>query len=163
MDIELARTIPFLRELTEDELKAFAALLALRECQRGETILEEGSTPTAFCVVSEGVVHVRRCGKSTRSMLLARIGPRGFFGEINLFDPGLATASIIAKSDVRLAVISYDQFRAFMDEHPRAGYRIASALLAEVCRRLRDSSRRLAEQVLEPENKPPVPPSPPSP
>jgi CRP-like cAMP-binding protein len=163
MDIELARAIPFLRDLTEDELKVFAALLTVRECQNDEIILEEGMKPKGFCVVSEGVVHVRRRGKSTRSMLLARIGPGGFFSEINLFDPGVSTASIIARNKVRLAVISYEQFRAFMDEHPRAGYRIASALLTEVCRRLRDSSQRLAERVLEPEKKPPAPPVPPVP
>src|SRR5439155_1807160 len=134
---ELARAIPFLRDLTDEEMELLASQLTVRECEQGERILEEGTVPTAFCIVCEGVVHVRRRA-NTREMLLARIGPGGFFGEINLFDPSVATASIYAKKKTRIAVISYERLRAYMDEHPRAGYKIASALLIETYRRMRD-------------------------
>jgi len=156
MDIKLARAIPFLRDLTDDELNLLASLLTLRECQQGERILEEGMVPTEFCIVCEGVVHVRRRA-NTREMLLARIGPGGFFGEVNLFDPGIATASISAKTKTLIAVISYERFLTYMDEHPRAGYKIASALLAETSRRMRDASSRLANAVFWSERRPAAP------
>src|SRR4051794_22064696 len=95
MDNSSLRAISFLRELTEEELSGFASLLDLRECKPGERILEEGVAPIAFYIIADGVVHVRRRA-NTREMLLARLGAGAFFGEINLFDPGMATASIYA-------------------------------------------------------------------
>jgi CRP-like cAMP-binding protein len=146
MDISSLRAVSFLRELTEEELTRFASLMSVQECKPGERILEEAVPPTAFYIIGDGVVHVRRRA-NTREMLLARLGAGAFFGEINLFDPGVATASIYAMKHTRLGVIPYDQFRAFMDENPRAGYKIASTLMGEMARRLRATSARLVNSV----------------
>jgi CRP-like cAMP-binding protein len=80
-------------------------------------------------------------------MLLARLGSGAFFGEINLFDPGLATASIYAMKTTRLAIIPYDLFRNYMETNPTAGYKIASGLMTEMSRRLRATSARLVNSV----------------
>jgi CRP-like cAMP-binding protein len=146
MQAELLRGLSFLRDLSTDELDAFSALLDVRECKTGERILQEGEAPTAFYIVCDGIVHVRRRA-NTREMLMGRIGVGGFFGEINLFDRGLATASIIAMKSTRLAVISYDRFLKFMEEHPRAGYRITSNLMGQLAQRLRSVSSRLVNAV----------------
>jgi CRP/FNR family transcriptional regulator, cyclic AMP receptor protein len=146
MDNDSLRAIAFLRDLTDDELNQFTTLLTVRECKPGERIIEEGVAPTAFYIVADGVVHVRRRA-NTREMLLARLGAGSFFGEINLFDPGLATASIYAIKTTRLAVINYDRFRKYMDEHPTAGCKIACALMREMSQRLRATSARLVNSV----------------
>jgi CRP/FNR family transcriptional regulator, cyclic AMP receptor protein len=146
MDIDSLRALAFLRELTDEELSQFAALITVRECKPGERLIEEGVAPVAFYIVADGVVHVRRRA-NTREMLLARLGAGSFFGEINLFDPGLATASIYAIKPTRLGVIDYDRFRAFLDEHPRAGCKIACGLMREMSQRLRATSARLVNSV----------------
>jgi CRP/FNR family transcriptional regulator, cyclic AMP receptor protein len=146
MDTSTLRVISFLRELTDDELNQFASLLTMRECKPGERILEEGVAPIAFYIIADGVVHVRRRA-NTREMLLARLGPGAFFGEINLFDPGVATASIYAMKHSKLGVIGYEKFRGFMEENPRAGYKIASGLMGEMARRLRATSARLVNSI----------------
>ena len=149
MDIESLRKITFLKNLDAEDLSSFATLLEVREFQQGDRIIEEGTAPDAFYVVREGGVHVRRKANSVE-MLLARLGPGAFFGEINLFDPGLATASIYAVKQTTLATISYERFHAFMEEHTRAGYRIVSALLTELSKRMRATDERLANAVLRP-------------
>jgi CRP-like cAMP-binding protein len=149
MDSDSLRAIPFLQKLTDAELVAFAGLLETREYKRGDRILEEGTVPTAFYVIRDGTVHVRRRANN-REMLLARLGNGSFFGEINLFDPGVATASIYAMKDSRIASIPYPRFRAYMDEHPRAGYQIAGALLTELAQRMRNTSTRLANSIYRP-------------
>jgi CRP/FNR family transcriptional regulator, cyclic AMP receptor protein len=146
MDTDSLRVLTFLRDLSDDELKEFASLITMRECKPGERIIEEGIAPTEFYIVADGVVHVRRRA-STREMLLARLGAGSFFGEINLFDPGLATASIYAIKATRLGVVDYDRFRAFMNDHPRAGCKIACALMREMSQRLRATSARLVNSV----------------
>jgi CRP-like cAMP-binding protein len=144
--VELLRSIRFLSALADEDLTAFAALLKPQEHKRGDRILEEGTAPDSFAIVCDGVVHVRRRANS-REMLMGRIGAGGFFGEINLFDPGVATATIVAMNAVQLAVIPYADFRRFMEEHPRAGYQIASGLMRELAQRLRSTNNRLINAV----------------
>lgn len=142
MDIELLRTVSILRQLTDDELGAFAALFTQREVKPKERIIEGGAPNRAFYIITGGVVHIRRLAQK-REMLLGRLGVGGFFGEINLFDPGMATASVYAMKPTTLASVDYDTLRAFMVEHPVTGYKIVSAMMTEMCRRFRLTSDRL--------------------
>lgn len=142
MDLELLRSVSILRPLSDDELRAFCDLLILREVKAKERIIEEGTPVKNFSIVCDGIVHIRRLANK-REMLLGRLGPGGFFGEINLFDPGVATASIYAMKPTRLAVVSYDDFHQFMTANPATGYKIVSAMMTEMARRLRQTSARL--------------------
>jgi CRP/FNR family transcriptional regulator, cyclic AMP receptor protein len=144
MDVESLRAVPFLAHLSNAELKDFSALLEAREFKEGDRILEEGTVPVAFQIVRDGIVHVRRRAGDGNEKFLNRLGPGSFFADINLFDPGVATASIYAAETTHTAMIPYVRLRSFMDENPGAGYRIVSAMLSEVCRRLRASNERLA-------------------
>ncbi|MEA3213302.1 MAG: family transcriptional regulator, cyclic receptor protein [Chthoniobacter sp.] len=142
MDSNLLRTVSFLRSLTDEELAAFDALLTIREFKARERIIEEGTPVFAIYLVCDGIVHVRRLGKG-REILLGRLGVGGFFGEINLFDPGIATASIYAMKATRIACVEYEPLRTFMASHPATGYKMVSAMMTEMSRRLRQISGRL--------------------
>ena len=147
MDIDLLRSVSLLRDLTDAELDAFAGLLAVREAKTGDRVLEEGTIVNHLYLVCEGVVHVRRMAQ-TREVLLNRLIAGAFFGEINLFDPGTATASIYAmQTPTRLAVVNYENLRDFMSTHPDAGYKMVSAMMTAVCHRLRQTSARLVNTV----------------
>jgi len=142
MDPALLRNVSIFRKLTDDELRTFCDLLAIREVSPKERIIEEGTPVKNFSIVLDGVVHIRRLA-AKREMLLGRLGPGGFFGEINLFDPGVATASIYAMKPTRLAYLDYEAFHQFMESNPASGYKIASSMMTEMARRLRQTSARL--------------------
>ncbi len=145
-ELDVLRNVSILRELDDDELEAFFSLLTIYEAKVKERILEEGTVVTHFHIVFDGVMHIRRLAQK-REMLLGRLGPGGFFGEINLFDPGVATASIYSMKNSQLAKIDYETFRAFMAEHPKTGYKIVSGMMTEMSRRLRQTSARLVHSV----------------
>lgn len=142
MDVDLLRNVSILRKLSDEELRAFCALLIEREVKPKERIIEEGTPVKNFSIVMEGVVHIRRMANK-REMLLGRLGPGGFFGEINLFDPGVATASIYAMKTTRLAYVDYEAFHKFMESNAATGYKIVSSMMTEMARRLRQTSARL--------------------
>ncbi len=142
MDVDLLRTVSILRHLTDDELRAVCALLTRRDVKPRERIIEEGTEVKILYIVCSGVVHIRRLAQK-REMLLGRLGVGGFFGEINLFDPGVATASIYAMKPTVLAFVDYETLRTFMSEHPATGYKIVTAMMTEVARRFRLTSARL--------------------
>src|SRR6476620_2261675 len=104
MDVELLRSVSILRKLTDEELQGFCTLLVARDVPAKERIIEEGTPVKNFSIICDGIVHIRRMANK-REMLLGRLGPGGFFGEINLFDPGMATASIYAMKPTRLAQV----------------------------------------------------------
>jgi CRP/FNR family transcriptional regulator, cyclic AMP receptor protein len=142
MDVDLLRTVSILRKLSDEELRAFCTLLTAREVKPRERIIEEGTPVHAFYIICSGVVHIRRLAQK-REMLIARLGVGGFFGEINLFDPGVATASIYAMKPTKLAFVNYETLGAFMSENPATGYKIVSAMMTEMARRFRLTSDRL--------------------
>ena len=146
MELDLLRAVAILRELTDEELAAFASLFEIRTVKASERIIEEGTPVTAFYIVCDGVVHARRLAQK-RELLLTRLGVGAFFGEISLFDPGVATASIYAMKPTRLAVVDYDRLRNFMSVNPATGYKIVSGMMAEMARRLRQTSSRLVNSV----------------
>lgn len=146
MDSQFLSSVSFLKGLADEELQAFSELFSLHEIPAGEKILEEGKAVTSFYIVCKGTVHARRTVQK-KEVLLGRIGGGGFFGEINLFDPGVATASIYAMDKVKLASAGYDDLRAFMSAYPAAGYKIVSALMSELSRRLRNTNQRFVNSV----------------
>ena len=146
MDIELLRTVSIMRELNDSELAAVAALFTLRTAKPKEKVLEEGRPVMNLYIVCDGVAHVRRLAQK-REMLLGRLNKGMFFGEINLFDPGVSTASIYAMKDVKLAVCDYDTLRTFMAANPATGYKIVTGIMSEMARRLRTTSARLANSI----------------
>jgi CRP/FNR family transcriptional regulator, cyclic AMP receptor protein len=142
MQTEMLRAVSILRDLSDKELAAFSALLRAHDYKVGERIIQEGQVVKHFYIVCDGIVHVRRMAQK-RELLLGRLGVGGFFGEINLFDPGVATASIYAMKPTNLAIVDYDSLRAFMEANPAAGYKIVSTMMTEMSRRLRQTSSRL--------------------
>jgi CRP-like cAMP-binding protein len=146
MDIELLRTVSIMRDLSDSELASVAALFTLRTAKLKEKILIEGDPVTNFYIICDGVAHVRRLAQK-REMLLGTIRKGQFFGEINLFDPGVSTATIYAMKDLKLAVCDYNTLRAFMSANPGTGYKIVTGMMGEMARRLRSTSARLANSI----------------
>jgi CRP-like cAMP-binding protein len=146
MELDLLRMVSIFRELDDAELEAFHNCLTLRETRPKERILEEGTIVLQFYIICDGVFHIRRLA-SKREMLLGRLGPGGFFGEINLFDPGVATASIYSMKQGLLAVIDYEDFRKLITDNPATGYKIVCAIMKETARRLRTTNARLVNSV----------------
>ena len=144
--MDVLRSVSCLKGVSESALIDFAGLLEFREAGPKEKIVEEGKPIGAFHIVFRGTAHVRRIAQK-REVLLGRIGKGGFFGEVNLFDPGMATASVYAMDQVILGSIPYPVFRDFMASHPSAGYAIVASLMTEVCHRLRTTNDRLVNFV----------------
>jgi CRP-like cAMP-binding protein len=153
MSTEFLRDVSIFKDLSEGELDAMKSIWSSRVIPPRERIVAEGALMHEFFIVSTGVVHVRRLSQN-REVLLARIGHGGFFGEMNLFDEGTATASVYAMGEVHLAVTANVTFRGFMSNRPDIGYKIAARLLNEVSGRLRQTNERLVHSMFWPASHP---------
>src|SRR4051812_15678885 len=141
-ELDVLRNVLIFRDLDEDALAAIWAMIQVKEVPPKTRIVEEGGPVRELCIVTDGIVHVRRLAQK-REMLLTRLGPGGFFGEVNLFDPGVATASVYAMKRTQIASIPHEALREHLSTHSAAGYKIVVGMMREMSRRLRQTNSRL--------------------
>ncbi|MEI6712391.1 MAG: Crp/Fnr family transcriptional regulator [Verrucomicrobiota bacterium] len=146
MESKNLRAVGLFNNLTNDELVAFTSILSPWEVGAGAQILAEGQIVTHLYLIDDGAVQVRRMAQG-REMLLGRLGPGAFFGEVNLFDPGTATASIWAMKPTKMAVVDFETMRGFLNAYPGIGYKIVSVITIELAKRLRKTNERLVNVV----------------
>ncbi len=65
--------------------------------QEGDTLIEEGADQNSLLFLISGLLHVVTA-KDDKLTLLARVEPGESIGEVNLFDPSKASASVVSKS-----------------------------------------------------------------
>jgi CRP/FNR family cyclic AMP-dependent transcriptional regulator len=110
----------------------------------GDTIIEQGKGQDSRYIVLSGLVHVTATA-GDRTLLVKAYGSGDAFGEVNLFDPGSASASVIAKSDCVIWRISAAELGSFLEADPVAGVQLTHALLRSLSKHLRAMNAKLAE------------------
>jgi CRP-like cAMP-binding protein len=98
--------VPLFSQLSRSELEFVASRSDEVSVKAGHKLITQGSPGDSFYVLLEGEAHVDVKGKPRRTMR-----PGDFFGEISMLDRGLASATVTAKTDARLLVMSHAQFR----------------------------------------------------
>ena len=65
------------------------------------------------------------------------------YGEINIFDPGTASASVTSKSFSQVWKATREDIEAFMVAYPQPGNLLLTALVREMSRRIRHMNDKL--------------------
>lgn len=106
-----------------------------------ETILASGARSlNVFCIL-EGRAHVVLHSREGRAVSVREIGPGDVFGELAALDGGPRSASVVALTPTRLAIMARADFLACLETSAAASLWLARRLGAEV--------RRLTERVFE--------------
>ncbi len=95
---------------------------------QGATIFKAGDPADCMFGVVEGSVDIELGGR-----VVERIGPRGIFGEMALIDGKTRSATAIAGTDCRLAVINEKRFLWLVEQTPR----FALQMMQVITQRLR--------------------------
>jgi len=135
--------------------ESFVQLLDLffREAnyKAGTVLVLEGELQQTFYMLVAGEVEVNR--RVNGAPMRLDILPAGqYFGEMNLFDPGVATASVVALTPVRTLEISNDKFRNFITHKPELAADFTLQLAETIVKRFRSSTHLLSEELARPEN-----------
>lgn len=117
----------------------------------GHLIVEEGRRQDRFFVLFAGEVEAYH-DLGGKRVVLDTLSAGQFFGEMNLFDPGTATASIRSLTPVRTLEISNEQFVQFMRYKPEAAADFMFQLTQIIVKRLRNTTENLTQALMSPEN-----------
>lgn len=118
-----------------------------KSLRRGDVLLREGEDSGAVYLVLEGQVRVEgtvrmQSGRQFQAGV-AVVGPGAVIGELALFDAQPHSATVVAESDVAVAVLARTTLRAFLDAHPTLGYQVFGEFLAQLALRLRATNARV--------------------
>jgi len=115
--------VPLFSGLSKKELAQLARLSDDVEVEEGHVLCREGQTGREFFVIVEGDVDVTRKGKPVK-----RIGGDDFFGEIALLEDIPRTATLKAKTPLRLFVLTRRDFRRLVDTSPSVERKVMQSL-----------------------------------
>ena len=121
--------------------KEITPRLRIMRAPKGRTLLEKGSRATDVYFLLDGCAQVRLYSPSGRDVYVNDIGPGDVCGEIAALDGESRSATIIAATNVILAVMRGSDFIRCLESSPAAGIWLARKMAA--------LSRRLTEQVFE--------------
>lgn len=122
-------------ELPARDMQVVLSFLHFRHYQAGEVIFDEGEEGQALYIVVAGQVNINRQGRE--DMLLARLEPGAFFGEMALLDDAPRVAQARAVTPVEVAVLFRGDFLHLLDDHARIASRISLQLARQLGERLR--------------------------
>ncbi|NJK91617.1 MAG: cyclic nucleotide-binding domain-containing protein [Blastochloris sp.] len=115
------------------------------------TLVHQGSLQNTFYLIFAGEVEVFHHVDQVR-VSLSTLAAGQFFGEINLFDPGLATANVITLTPVRTLEISNDKFSYFIQHKPELAADFTFQLAETIVKRFRNNNETLMQELGKPEN-----------
>ena len=124
--------VPLFSDCSQRDLQTIARVVREIPHTAGTVIAREGEPGVGLFIILDGTAEVSIGGRKK-----ATLGPGEFFGEIALLDGGPRTATVLAKTDVRLLGLTEWVFRGLMHEHPS----IALKTLQQMAGRLRVATK----------------------
>lgn len=124
-------------QLKPDDLDLLSSYGEFFPGHPGNIIIEEGVLQTEVFVVISGELEVYASQEDGSKTLLARVGPGETLGEISLFNPGPAAATVVVTEFSQLWRIADSHLIEFMDENPGAGIVLLRTLSSILAQRLR--------------------------
>ncbi len=135
----LASALP---RLSEKVLADTAQRFRTREYAAGDTVFEQGDAPRNFFIIASGEADIITRLPDGEEKTLITLGPGDYFGEIGILTEVRRTATVRARSELKLSVLDWKEFREVIERSEET-----SSDFAEIVReRLRRSASAAEEQ-----------------
>jgi CRP/FNR family cyclic AMP-dependent transcriptional regulator len=131
--IEALRKAPLFEGLSKKELALLARVSEDMEIPEGSTLTKEGDLGYEFFVIVDGQTEVKRKGKN-----LGTRGPGDFIGEIALLEEVPRTATVKAKTALRVFVLTNKDFQHLLEENPGVERKVLRTLAKRVADMAKD-------------------------
>jgi CRP/FNR family transcriptional regulator, cyclic AMP receptor protein len=135
-----------LMQLSHDEARAVVAYMRPHRIHEGTTFIREGDTQdTGFMLlVLDGEVTIESIVVSrTAPITVSVLGPGSLIGEMGLLDGSPRSASCIAMSDLRCAMLTREGLNQLLNDDPRTAAKLMMAISLRIANRMRESQEKL--------------------
>lgn len=146
---EYLKSVPLLKDLSEDELEKLESILRPVKVKEGEIIVTEGEEGNTMFLFREGLVQVStqitlKIGKGNewldteKSIATFDSTKMTFFGEMSLLTGAPRSATVKALSPCLLYEIKKTDFENLCNNNPEIGYKILKAIVYILSNRIRE-------------------------
>jgi CRP/FNR family transcriptional regulator, cyclic AMP receptor protein len=125
--VEALKRAPLFEGLSRKELTQLARVSEDMEIPAGTALCKEGEIGHEFFVIIDGKVEITRNGRK-----VAMRGGGEFVGEIALLEQTPRTATVTAKTPLRVFVLTTRDFRSLLDESPSVERKVLRTLARRV-------------------------------
>jgi CRP/FNR family transcriptional regulator, cyclic AMP receptor protein len=141
---QLLQQAPLFAHLTEEELRAIAAVGKRRTYRRNEVIIRTDERPHAFFLLMSGSVKVSLRDHCWNEVILKILYPYSFFGEMAFLEDRGRSAMVSALEKSETLSFTREDFTRFIQQSPG----IILKMLVTMSQRLRQADRKIAQMAL---------------
>jgi CRP/FNR family transcriptional regulator, cyclic AMP receptor protein len=134
--------------LEDDDRRLLSDYGEFLPVQAEQVLIEENKPQDSLYFVISGVLHVHTLHEG-KAALLARIEAGTTIGEVNVFDPSTASASVTAKTFAQVWRADREAIEQFVAAYPDAGCKLLMGILGDMSKRIRSMNEKLATAELE--------------
>ena len=109
----------------------------------GAVLIEQGDPQEFLYFLISGNLHAK---SSDREILLGHIRAGEWFGEINIFDPAAALATVVAMDNSQIWRISRAELQQFFEHYPTPAFQLTVGIAMGLSRRLRGVTAQLIKK-----------------
>ncbi|MGI9089197.1 MAG: DUF1003 domain-containing protein [Chthoniobacterales bacterium] len=143
IQLEQLLQVPLFDSLSTEAAEKLCSLIAMRQFPASTRLFETGDRGDAMYLVERGRVRISVIDADGHEVTLSELQPGDFFGEMALIDGHERSAGATLLEDSRLAVLTRDDFLAFI----ASDHQIMLAMLTAMARRLRRTDNMLRHRI----------------
>lgn len=126
------QAIPLFDGVSKKTIRAIVSAATEVDVKEGKVLVREGGYDRDLYVILRGEVMVTQRGRR-----LAVLGPGAFFGELAFLDRAPRSATVAARTDLRVLVLGPREMQDVVDREPK----LARRMLETMARRVRANER----------------------
>jgi len=141
------KNLPAFEEFRDDYLDLFASSLQVEAYPDGHILIAQGQQGKALYLLLSGAVNISRHNMVTGVVdVIRELNDGEMFGIISLVDDLPATASCVARGQVKVASLSRESFAQLFDSAIPVVRHLQYMIAVQLARDLQEESRRIRSQ-----------------
>jgi len=138
-------SLSFFQGFTIEEVNSLVKLMVPLVYGPGEVILKEGDTSHLLMLILDGKVKVLKKVDQNNNKVLAILEKGDIFGEMSFFDEGVHNASVVAHTEVRLLVLSKEDYDKFEEKNPKTAIKFLKKVIQTCSCRIRNLNEEIKQ------------------
>lgn len=147
IDLELLSNIPLFSDLSLEEINTIDQYLSNMEVQAGDTIFNENDDGDFVCFVTKGTLDVLKKNISNELVSISQVNKGRAIGEMALVDNLKRSATVKARTNATLTLLTRNQFEIMQETHPKISNKILLYIARALSLNLRRTSNQLSDSL----------------
>ena len=143
MTLDAIRSVPLFASLDDEAASDLRNLLRVQQVPSDASLFRAGDEGDAMYLIESGRVRITITDEDKKEIVLAELAQGDFFGEMAIIDGKQRSAHATVTEEARLAVLSRNDFLAFIHDNPK----VALEMLSATFLRLRRTDKLLQQRV----------------